>query len=138
MAWSDPKTWFAAEMVTAAKLNQYVRDNHQEMLPAKASAGVYFAADAAHSIVGESISTNDSAIMRVVSGVPLFSQMPANTVSGVHPVADPVTTKGDVLAASEADTLVRVPTVAGGVLAADSTVAAGVAFNAPPMSPTRR
>jgi hypothetical protein len=33
MAWTNPKTWVPGELVTAAQLNQYIRDNMNAMFP---------------------------------------------------------------------------------------------------------
>ncbi len=51
MAWTSPVTW-VSQAVTAALLNQQLRDNMNETAPGVASAaGRFFVADAANSIV---------------------------------------------------------------------------------------
>ena len=51
MAWTSPVTW-VAQALTAALLNEQLRDNMNETAPGKASAaGRIFVADAANSIV---------------------------------------------------------------------------------------
>ncbi len=51
MAWTAPRTWVTAEIVTASLLNTELRDNLLETAPAKAAAaGEYFMANAANSL----------------------------------------------------------------------------------------
>ncbi len=37
MAWTNPRTWVAAEIVSASNMNTHVRDNMDETAPAKAA-----------------------------------------------------------------------------------------------------
>ena len=52
MAWTNPRTWVAAEDLTAALLNTHLRDNFDETAPAIATvAGRFIMTDGANSIV---------------------------------------------------------------------------------------
>ena len=52
VAWTAPRTWVTAEVVTASLLNTHLRDNMLETAPAKvANLGEYVVADAANSLV---------------------------------------------------------------------------------------
>lgn len=51
MAWTSPKTWTASTMLTAAELNEQLRDNLAETMPAKATtASAWFCVDQENSI----------------------------------------------------------------------------------------
>ncbi len=51
MAWSAPRTWVTAEVVTASNMNTEVRDNFLETAPAKAtSVDQFFVSTAANTI----------------------------------------------------------------------------------------
>lgn len=52
MTWTTPKTWVANDVLTAAELNEQLRDNLLEQMPALATTeGSWFSVDAANSIV---------------------------------------------------------------------------------------
>lgn len=60
MAWTTPRTWVTAEIVTASIMNTDVRDNLDETVPAIAAiAGQYFVADGANSITVARAETNE-------------------------------------------------------------------------------
>lgn len=51
MAWTSPRTWTTAEIVTASIMNTHVRDNFDETVPAKATAAdQFFVATGANAI----------------------------------------------------------------------------------------
>jgi hypothetical protein len=52
MAWTAPRTWGASEVVTADLLNEQIRDNLMETMPAKAqTSGGYFVTESENSII---------------------------------------------------------------------------------------
>lgn len=53
MAWTAPRTWSANAVLTAAQLNQHLRDNLNELLPAVASeSGEWYSVSTANNMVG--------------------------------------------------------------------------------------
>ena len=60
MAWSAPRTWVTAEVVTASHMNTDVRDNFLETAPAKATAATgLIIADGLNSVVERTLSNNE-------------------------------------------------------------------------------
>ena len=52
MAWTAPRTWVTAEVVTASQMNTHVRDNFLETVPAVITGtGEYAVGDGANSVV---------------------------------------------------------------------------------------
>lgn len=70
MAWTAPVTWVANTVLTAAQLNQQLRDNISETAPAKATtAGSHFAVTAANTIAERQIRTSTVATSAQQTGI---------------------------------------------------------------------
>ncbi len=64
MAWTTPRTWTTAEVVTKSIMDTHVRDNLNETAPAKAAAkGDTFAATAANAIEAVTVGSNNTVYM---------------------------------------------------------------------------
>lgn len=73
MAWTTPRDWVHGELVTAAIMNQHVRDNLQETAVAKAqAAGDLFYATGAHALTRLPIGSNGQ-ILTVSGGLPVWT-----------------------------------------------------------------
>lgn len=82
MAWTAPRTWVAAETLTAALLNTHVRDNLLETAPAKVTtAGDITYATAANTITRLAIGTA-GAVLVATSNAPRWSSTGVTAAAG--------------------------------------------------------
>lgn len=85
MSWSAPKTWTAGAVLTAAEMNQYVRDNFLETCPATAqAAGDLIYADAANSMGGRLAIGSVNSHLVSTGSVPVWRQMGNDGSTGTH------------------------------------------------------
>ena len=112
MAWTAPYTWTTDELITAARMNASIRDEQLETAPAKAEAA------------------GDDTILRADSGETngvSWGTVDYDDLTGTDPVQDLVTTKGDLLVATDADTLARLAVGADGeIYIADASETTGL------------
>lgn len=71
MAWTSPRTWVTAELITASQMNTHVRDNELETAPAKATTkGDGFWATGANAIVRLGVGPNGQVIIADSASAP--------------------------------------------------------------------
>jgi hypothetical protein len=99
MSWITPKTWATNELVTAAMLNQELRDRLVDIWKVT-TKGDILAATGANDLARLGVGSNDQ-VLKAASGEAMGLKW------GISPVEDKVTTKGDILVATAADTLSR-------------------------------
>lgn len=89
MAWHAPTTWVANAVLTAAQLNQQLRDNMSETAPAKATtAGSIFAATGANAIAERRVVTSTVSTSGVQTGTTSYGVI----LNGSNPSPGPSVT----------------------------------------------
>lgn len=68
MAWTAPRTWVAAELVTAAHLNTHVRDNLLETAPARVSAAGQMLYGLGANSIGSSLAGTQNQVFGLLPG----------------------------------------------------------------------
>ena len=110
MAFLTPQTWTAGQIVDEDDMNRDVRDNMNQTAPALVTTkGDVVVATAANALARVAVGANGT-VLKAASGeatgtrfeAPAFSE-----ITGTDPVSDLVTTKGDIVGATAADTLAR-------------------------------
>ena len=130
MAWTAPYTWTTDELVAAARMNASLRDEQRETAPAKAEAtGDLFVGIGTNQIARVAVGADDTvfrADSSETSGV-RWGTVDYSDLTGTDPVQDLVTTKGDLLVATSADTLARLAVGADGeIYIADASETTGL------------
>lgn len=107
MAWTAPRTWVAAETLTAALLNTHVRDNLLEAAPAKVTTkGDLTVATAANSISRLAVGTNGAVLVSDSAATPgVRWSSTGKTASGA--IAVNVDISGTLTAAANNDSLLQ-------------------------------
>ena len=121
MAWTAPRTWVTAEVVTAALLNTHVRDNLLQTAPALVTTkGDLVGGTAANTLNRLAVGTNDYVLIAA-------SGETTGLKWGIDPLQDKFTAKGDLLVATAANVGAALNVGANNtVLTADSGEATGL------------
>jgi hypothetical protein len=121
MAWTAPRTWVTAEVVTAALLNTHVRDNLLQTAPALVTTkGDLVGGTAANTLNRLAVGTNDYVLIAA-------SGETTGLKWGIDPLQDKYTAKGDLLVATAANVGAALNVGANNtVLTADSGEATGL------------
>ena len=125
MAWTAPRTWVTAEVVTAALLNTHVRDNLLQTAPALVTTkGDLVGGTAANTLNRLAVGTNDYVLIAA-------SGETTGLKWGIDPLQDKYTAKGDLLVATAANVGAALNVGANNtVLTADSGEATGLKWGA--------
>jgi hypothetical protein len=99
MAWTTPRTWVTGELVTAAILNTYVRDNQDALddgrmsIASQAAGDVFYATDA--NTVAR-LAKDAGKYLQSGASAPSWETITATTFASISPL----TTRGDTLVAT--------------------------------------